>query len=278
MFEKRKLDHIRMDVLNAIAERSDGRMGGEHPAFFGLHENQIAGSLVTVGAFLLDGVISHPPVPEPDGKAEEKLIIQNLSVDGMVQASIFLAHALLRWCLVSYEYEHLMGRDTDAIRLQPREQRMLDLLERHFPVSAADAAELEAAAASYRDFDLRPETIKERDPVKSSGWMMYLHDSEYADPGEGETARSAWRCSSTLTSGSRTTITGPSPPATRSSWRSDRPTTRPSRASFPIEHDASFEAMQGELMLQGAWNAMGLDQYLAMLERFSTEAHADEPV
>jgi hypothetical protein len=105
-----------------------------------------------------------------------------------IQASIFLAHALIRWCLVRDEYLAKMGKDEDAILFRPREQQMLDLLDRFFPISEQDAQVTDEAAAPYRDFELTHETIKERQPVSSSGWMNYLRNPElWGETGDGQT-------------------------------------------------------------------------------------------
>jgi hypothetical protein len=193
MFEKRKLDNLRIQVFEEIGRRCEAEYDYlRYPPIYGLGGDQAAASIVAVGETLLDTLIDAAPVQKDRQKAARKEIIRAIDLESAIAASIFFAHALVHWILVRDECLHLLGRGEPQT---PHDVQSLAMLRQHFPLPAASESVLtKEAPIGFPTLRLTPETFSD-DPPLESGYTMYLREPEYADqsfagePVEGEEPR-----------------------------------------------------------------------------------------
>jgi hypothetical protein len=179
MFEKRKLDNLRIQVFEEIGLRCEAEYHYErYPPIFGLGGDQAAASIVAVGETLLDTLIDAAPVQKDRQKAVRKEIIRAVNLESAVDASVFFAHALVHWILTRDECLHLLDRGEPQ---SPHDIQSLAMLRQHFPLPEESESVLtKEAPVGFPTLRLTPETFSGEPPLES-GYTMYLREPEYAD-------------------------------------------------------------------------------------------------
>jgi hypothetical protein len=184
MFEKRKLDNLRIDIFQELGRRCGAEYNhNRYPPIYGLGPNEAAASIVAIGETLLDTLLSDPPVPKGLQRRTSKEIIRAVDLDRCVEASIFFAHALLRWIIVREECFNALGRSDPP---RPADVQILEMLQAHFPLSQKNEAILtEEAPTGFPTLRETPETFTEPPPLES-GYTMFLRDPTYGDQSFGK--------------------------------------------------------------------------------------------